>query len=325
MYACSPEWEADWIPERKLEHGLSQLAAYIKPSPWGAKAISLNHGLHFTGGEPFLNYPLLLKAVSIATELAIPSLFVETNCYWCRSDAVTYDRLRSLRASGLHGIMVSVNPFYAEYVPFERTERCARISAELFGSNVFVYQTEYYDLFKQLGIQGRIAPHQCHNLVKMEDNSQRVEMFLMGRAVYQLRTYYEKRPPHAYYNAPCRPQFLRGWHNHFDNYGNLVPGYCGGLSLGNWFELDDLLAKGADPRQRPIVAFLVNNDMEGLVQFALDHGYRHPDEGYISKCDLCLHIRTHLASRSDFPDLDPTHFYQQVSHDTSYNSLRGPR
>ncbi len=101
--------------------------------------MSLNHGLHFTGGEPFLNYPLLLKAVEMAEELGIPSTFVETNCFWCKNDDVTREKLTGLKKAGLKGILISVNPFYAEYVPFERTDRCIQVSQEVFGTNVMVY------------------------------------------------------------------------------------------------------------------------------------------------------------------------------------------
>lgn len=188
MYACSPKWEADWISEESLAEGLAGLARTIQPSPRGPNTISPNHGLHFTGGEPFLNYPLLLRGVEMARELRIPSLFAETNCAWCRDETTPRDQLAQLKAAGLHGILISVNPFYAEHVPFERTERCIQVSHELFGQNVFVYQ-----------------------------------------------------PARAYFHEPCRPAFLRNWHNHIDNYGNLVAGYCGGISLGNWLDIERLV------------------------------------------------------------------------------------
>ena len=80
MYAYSPKWDGE-ISNDDLEIILNQLAGIIKPSPYGVKFVSLNHGLHFTGGEPFLNYELLLKAVRLANRMNIPSTFVETNCY----------------------------------------------------------------------------------------------------------------------------------------------------------------------------------------------------------------------------------------------------
>ena len=153
LYACSPEWKADWITEEDLEKGLSQLSGRIQASPWGE--VSLNHGLHFSGGEPFLNFKLLLKAVEMANEHEIPSMFVETNCYWCLNDEATRDMLRRLKEAGLKGIMISVNPFYAEYVPFERTERCIRISQEVFACAHNILRKQFHCLFLTVSIDNQ--------------------------------------------------------------------------------------------------------------------------------------------------------------------------
>ena len=51
MYACSPKRNGDWIKIKDLEHGLSKLGGGIRPNPWGAQGISVNHGLHFTGSN----------------------------------------------------------------------------------------------------------------------------------------------------------------------------------------------------------------------------------------------------------------------------------
>jgi pyruvate-formate lyase-activating enzyme len=87
MYACSPKWSADWISEKDVEKILSQWAGKIKGSP--VRRIDINYGLHITGGEPFLNFKLLLKVVEIAKRFDIPSTFVETNCFWCIDDETT--------------------------------------------------------------------------------------------------------------------------------------------------------------------------------------------------------------------------------------------
>lgn len=307
MYACSPKWEG-WISEEDLKEILSLLAGKIKPSPFGAEKMSLNHGLHFTGGEPFLNYKLLLKAVDIATELNIPSTFVETNCYWCFDDKVTKEKLQMLKERSLKGILISVNPFYLEYVPFERTERGIRIAQEIFSENVMIYQLEYYFRFKKLGIKGRIS---VEDYLKehREDLTENVELFLMARAACRLKQLYPKYPSDYFLEEPCRPAFLRNWHNHFDNYGNYLPGYCGGISLGNWRTLDKLLEEGINLSRHPILGFLINQDFEGLLRFAKDFGYKESKEGYISKCDLCLDIRKHLLAKKEFDELRPKEFY----------------
>jgi hypothetical protein len=312
MYACSPKWTGDWITVDQLEQFLPQLAKVIRPSPYGRQYMSLNHGLHFSGGEPFLNFKLLLKAVEIAETLKIPSTFVETNCFWCKNDALTRERLQTLKEKGLKGIMISVNPFYAEYVPFERTDRCIRISQDVFGPNVMVYQVEYYSLFKRLGITGKLSIDEYLKLAREESISDTVELFLMGRAAEELKGLYPGYPSKRFVNTPCQPDFLRSWHNHFDNYGNFMPGYCGGISLGSWFEMDRLVKEGIDLENRPVLKFLIKEDMKGLLNFAFDMGYQELSEGYVSKCHLCLDIRKYLVSNGDYDELKPREFYEQL-------------
>ena len=313
MYACSPRWQGDWISEEDLETLLSGLAGGIEPSPWGADTMSLNHGLHFTGGEPFLNFKLLTRAVEMAEALGIPSIFVETNCFWCKTDQATLEKLSLLKEKGLRGIMISVNPFYAEYVPFDRTKRCIRISHEVFGSNVMVYQLEYYNRFRQLGIHDRISLEDYYALTGGESLAESVEIFLMGRAARQLRAYYATYPAQSFAGQPCTPSFLRSWHNHFDNYGNFMPGYCGGISLGHWKDLDALVNEGIDLDEHPVLGYLIAEDVVGLLDFARDYGYQESPDGYLSKCDLCLDLRTYLVSSEDFEELRPKEFYAQLS------------
>ena len=111
MYACSPQWKADWIREDDLQRVLTQLSDKIQPSPLGPDRIGINYGLHFTGGEPFLNFELLAKATEMADKLGIPSIFVETNSFWCVKDETTRAKFIRLRDSGLDGVLISVNPF----------------------------------------------------------------------------------------------------------------------------------------------------------------------------------------------------------------------
>ncbi len=313
MYACSPAWKADWISEDDLEKILSRLAGKIQPSPYGNQDISLNHGLHFTGGEPFMNFDLLCKAVEISAGFGIPSVFVETNCFWCTDDQTTRKKLLNLREKGLRGIMISVNPFYLEYVPFERTERAVRISSDLFGYNAIVYQIEYYRRFKTLGIKDRVPFEKYLQLENSDDFARNTEFFIMGRAPYSLKNelghLYPKYPADNLFHLPCNPPFLRNWHNHFDNYCNYIPGYCGGITLGDCRDLDDLLKKGIDPDEYPVLKHLINDDLEGLLKFAVDYGYHENEEGYYSKCHLCTDIRKYLIDKDDFKELKPHAFY----------------
>lgn len=311
MYACSPTWPADWISDEDLERCLTLLSGKIRPSPWGDRMVSLNHGLHFTGGEPFLHFELLHRAARLAHQLKIPSTFVETNCFWCRNDQVTRERLEALKEAGLRGILISVNPFYAEYVPFERTARGIRISTKVFGRNVMVYQLAYYHRFNQLGLKNKISLADYLRL-SGEGLAGRAELFLMGRAAYQLQEFYPAYPADRFFQEPCQPPFLRNWHNHFDNYGNMMPGYCGGISLGPWKELDRLISDGIELALQPVLKFLITGDLRGFYYFARDWGYHESRRGYVSKCHLCLDLRKFMVSKKDFPELRPQEFYAHL-------------
>jgi hypothetical protein len=312
MYACSPRWPADWISHEDLEAVLKGLAGKIEPSPWGAGMMSLNHGLHFTGGEPFLNFELLCEGVEIARALKIPSLFVESNCYWARTDGETRHKLETLKSLGIVGILISINPFYLEHVPFERSERAVRIAQEVFGRNVAVYQLEYYRMFQRLGLRGRLPLRKFLEIEK--DFARNAEFFINGRAPYRIEAYdiFPRYRARTVCGHPCSPSFLRSWHNHFDNYGNYMPGYCGGLSLGDCRKLNELLAGGIDRHSHPIIGYITDDDFEDLLAFAVERGYEADREGYLSKCHLCADIRKFLVKQGKYPELVPEIFYEHL-------------
>jgi MoaA/NifB/PqqE/SkfB family radical SAM enzyme len=93
LYACSPGWKADWLSAQDAELVLAQLARSLRGAGSAYGAVGVNEGLHFTGGEPFLNFDLLLQVTEIARRLGLRATFVETNCAWCTSDGLTKDRL----------------------------------------------------------------------------------------------------------------------------------------------------------------------------------------------------------------------------------------
>jgi hypothetical protein len=178
---------------------------------------------------------------------------------------------------------------------------------------VIIYQYDYYQLFRTLGIKDKILIKDYLDLVNNKNLQQQVELFLMGRATYKLRYLYTSYPAHVFFNQPCMPPFLRNWHNHFDNYGNIMPGYCGGISLGNWENLNELIDIGIEIEKKPVLKYIIENNFQGLKEFADNYGYKESDSGYISKCDLCLDIRKHLVSKDLFAELNPKEFYHRLN------------
>jgi len=307
MYSCSPEWKADWISEKDTEKIMTHLAGRIKASPQGASSISINYGLHFTGGEPFLNFDLLLKLVQRAQDFKIPSTFVETNCFWCIDDKTTREKLMHLKEAGLKGLLISVNPFITERIPFERTGIAIRAGKEIFGRSVIVYQEFFYEQFKRRGITGTLSFQEY--LQRSRDSLRSIELLPMGRAAYKLELLYRRFSARKFFGESCMEELTRPWHIHIDNYCNYMTGYCGGISLGDARNLD-LICQGIDLNEYPILGALVK-DMKRLYEFAVkEFGYKDREKGYISKCHLCVDIRKHIAKQTEkFKELKPREFY----------------
>jgi hypothetical protein len=312
MYACSPDWAGDWISDDDLRRVLIQLSDRILPSPYGADRIGVNYGLHFTGGEPFLNFGLLEKAVGIAHELQIPSIFVETNGFWCVKDDDVREKLTSLQDAGLHGILVSVNPFILEQVPFERTARAIRIGQEVFHGNLIAYQDFFHNQFERLGIRGTLLFEEYMRRADYEGSLGKVELLPMGRAAYALRHMYRRYPAQQFFGESCREELTRGWHIHVDNYCNYMTGYCGGISLGDARDINSI-CQGIDLDKHPILSALTV-DLKTLFEFGIEvFNYKQLAEGYISKCHLCVDLRRHIAQETDeFRELRPREFYDHL-------------
>ena len=320
MYACSPGWKADWLPIEDARKILTWLSECFKSRypPGLSRVIGVNWGLHFTGGEPFLNFNLLLELVRLAGELGIPSTFVETNCFWCNSDGVVEERFKALREAGLHGVLVSVNPFIVERVPFENLERAISVGREIFGGNLLIYHELFYEQLRSLGIRGTLSFEEYLSLMA-ERQPQSLAAALsfpsllpMGRIPYKLGHLYRHYPASRFFHESCRSEIVREWHIHIDNYGNYVAGYCGGLTFGDARKPESLL-KGLDLNEHPVIKALISPGGLGLLyKLAEKHGYREKPEGYISKCHLCVDLRRHLAAHGAFKELKPLGFYEHL-------------
>jgi hypothetical protein len=134
-----------------------------------------------------------------------------------------------------------------------------------------------------------------------------------GRSAYRLGHLAPKRPASAFRGQDCRAEILYAPHSHFDLYGNYISGFCGGLSVGDWHNLPELLAEYRGERFPPLVALLVESGPYGLYELASqDYAYAAVQGGYVGKCHLCVDVRRCLTARGDFPELSPRQFYDMI-------------
>ena len=190
--------------------------------------------------------------------------------------------------------------------------RAVEISEKIFGEDAIIYQSIFYQQFKLIGLRGTLSFEDYIRRIGV-DGLRFAEIIPMGRACYKLRDLFKKYPARYFLHESCKRSLLRDWHVHIDNYGNYMTGYCGGISLGDARRLNDLVEDGIELDEKPILKALMNS-LGKLLRLAVEEfGYVEREDGYISKCDLCLDIRKHIASKtSKFSELSPIEFYQHL-------------
>ena len=133
-----------------------------------------------------------------------------------------------------------------------------------------------------------------------------------GRAGYALGHLAVKRPAGAFEDEICANEILYPVHSHFDLYGNFVSGFCGGLTVGDWHDLPQVLADFQAGRYLELVGVLVERGPCGLIELARETGCKPLPEGYADKCHLCVDVRRWLVAVGEYPELRPAGFYENI-------------
>ncbi len=305
LYNCGPGWQ-DWMSAEAVRAGLENAVR-----EWGA-----TFQLHLTGGEAFLNTRLLRLAVQTAAELDIP-VYAETSAAWCARPEVVEKRLRQLKADGLQALLVSCSPFHAEKIPLIHTLTAIEAGVNVFGpARVTVYQTEWMEQVAAFGVE---TPVPLEAYIERYGRKRAGRMFWEGyglisggRSGERLGDLAMRFPAEEFEGQVCRYEILYAQHAHFDLYGNFIPSFCGGISVGGWNDLGGLREAYRSGQYPALIRKLVEEGPFGLYELAARrYGYRELEDGYAGKCHLCVDARRFLAHRETFPELQPDGFYEQ--------------
>lgn len=120
---CGPQ-RTESLPREKLLSLMDEAAELSRQTR--------DEWMHFsiTGGEPFLDLPLLLEAIAHGHRLGAQMSCV-SNAYWASSDAKARSLLARLKQAGLHLLCVSTSRFHQQFVKRTRVERALRIAREI--------------------------------------------------------------------------------------------------------------------------------------------------------------------------------------------------
>jgi len=304
LYNCGPRWEKEAMSPQMLRQALEAVEIWPQTPQ-----------VHLTGGEPFLHFPLLLEGARIAAELGIPA-YVETSGAWCTDEDGALERFTALRQAGLQAVLISCSPFHAERIPPIRTMRAVRAALDVFGARrVTVYLPEFLEIVQHFDVE-RPTPLSHYEDEFGTEGAHRIlwqgyGIISGGRSGYELGHLVPRRPAQAFAQANCAGALLYAHHSHFDLYGNFISGFCGGLTVGDWRDLPQVLYDFQADCYPPLVEVLIERGPYGLFELAQDgYSYQPLTGGYTGECHLCVDVRRHLVETGDFAELRPPGFYE---------------
>jgi hypothetical protein len=250
----------------------------------GAKDLGLDgSGIHVGGGETFLYFDRVVEILGIAEQLDMtPLAWVETNCFWCKSDDIVRDRLTTLRDAGAGKIWLSTDPYHQEHVPFENVKRIHRIGVEVLGEEGVIVQNQAY--FE--------SPEKWNDVA---DYIKSFPPMLMGRAYTELKRYRPRKPLAEFVSERCEDQISPEmmYETHINPDGSVMASNCSGVIVGDaeHRSLTDIFHDD-DWCRNEVLRTLADKGPVGLLQMARDFQQK---ETYAQKCELCWEVRSHLA------------------------------
>lgn len=285
-YACNYECDHCFVWGSPAQTGTMTLAQ-IRDIYRQAQELGTVEWIYLEGGEPFLHYPIMVRAAQEATALGF-HVGVLSNVYWAITVEDAAEWLRPL-VGLVDDLTISTDLFH--YDQIMSAQACnALAAAERLGipSDTIICQVPE-------GAPGYPA----------QEPGEPVEsgpIMFKGRAAVKLIEGVARRPWYEFNECPYERLDDPG-RVHVDCYGNLH--LCQGLTMGSMFErpLAELVAE-YDPQSHPIVGpILAGGPAELTRRYGLPHY-----EAYVDACHLCYEMRVLLRAR--FPEvLGPGQMY----------------
>ena len=286
-YQCNYECEHCFVWGSPRQTGVFTLAQ-LEHVFQQALELGTIRKIYFEGGEAFLYYPILVKAVIRAKKLGFWTGIVSNN-YWATNvdDATLW--LRPLVEAGLDTIELSSDLFHGNEVetPKSRNALAAAYHLGLTGASTIC-----------------IDPPGGYRAAEAKPGEPVAGGGVMyrGRAANKLVNGLPRQAWESFTACPYEDLATPG-RIHLDPLGNLH--VCQGLVIGNLFQQSlEEIVQAYDPATHPVVGPLLAGGPARLVQiYEIER-----QEGYVDACHLCYSARQALRDR--FPEqLGPDQMY----------------
>ena len=270
-YQCTYEcdhcfvWGSPWQTGTLTLEKIEQILAQAKEA--GVTSI------YFEGGEPFLYYAILTKAVHKAADMGF-SVGIVSNAYWANSVADAEEWLRPF-VGRLADLTVSSDLFHCSECLGERPQN-ALVAAKWLGIPTGMISVAQPDADAK----------QTHG--QIEDES---AVMYRGRAVEKLAPRATGHPWEGFDTCPHEDLREPG-RIHVDPLGNLH--VCQGIVIGNLFEKSlKEICDSYDAESNPVCGPLLHGGPAALVD---EHQLSH-EEFYADACHLCYSARSSLRDK----------------------------
>jgi len=246
-----------------------------------AKKLGTVEYISIEGGEPFLFYPIMIKAMKEAVKLGF-HVELLSNCYWATSVEDAVEWLLRVAETGNTQLSLSSDLYHAESWEIEEVKNAIKAAKKL-GISVGV-----------ISIKNPRAKVPCPSEIEGAKVGL-TELMYRGRAASKLLEDADKKSWTEFTKCPYEdlenPERV-----HIDPYGHVH--VCQGISIGNALQQPlSKIIRTYDPFSHPITSLLVKGGPVSLVkEFDLPHGMSYADG-----CHLCYDCR--LLLRNRFPSI----------------------
>lgn len=249
------------------------------------------------GGEPLL-FPEIVCAIhKEAMNVGIPRRQIITNGYWSKDEKKIKEIAKNVAESGVNEIYIFVDAFHQEYIPLDIVRKAAESCLQVGIKNIawspcWVVSINDDNQYNQ---KTKSILRELEDLPvrRSEGNVMEPE----GLALVNLKEFLppkKKIPAGKCGDTPYTNPLTSVECISVEPDGQID--VCNHFYIGNASKVDIInLIEDYNPFKIPEMKAIIENGMEGLVNWAKTKGVEPDPEGYYSICQMCTDIRKRVS------------------------------
>ena len=269
--------------------------------------------VHIGGGEPFINFDGLLEVCESAQRNRVAVDYIETNASWFTDETSVSQKLRKLRAADVDCLLISLDPFHNEFVPYAKVKNLLKC-CERNNFGTFVWQSKFERIVRKFDENkthtlGEYTEKLGADFVKTAADAYGIGY--NGRALRILDG--KKRPAEYFINSSdrCAEKLSSLHHFHVDLNGDFIPPGCIGFKADIFDLCGEGSGDGLNEEKHANFLAVTGGGFGRFYERARSLGFAPDSSGYVSKCGLCFDIKKYILEKSAPCDVGPAGFFEE--------------